>query len=817
MKRITKRRCLLWLPLLLLVAGSCTQADVEEGNIPPHALKDVEASFNLHVLASSTPVTRSITFTPEGSIDSDSLTVGVKDSLQTKAATEVADESAVSELWVGQYHAGTGSLISSQYIGSVTANKVTLKLKQNENGGSSNIWFVANLGDLDNNGKITTETGLKQLVLDYSSTADGLPTNGLCGMTGMWSGAVNGTNAKNIKVNLTRLIAKISFTYQVGAGFSFTPKSVTLKSVPTKYQIEAPTAQLGSALEIGYMDYTGTASTGSARMYWYLPENLAGTVTASGVAVSSEKEKTGNGVTNATYIELTGDAVQDGVTFQDVTFKFYPGKDCNDYNIRRNSHYTIEVTLVGIDASDKRITVGTLPSVILTTDKMTPAIDSEKEVTIVAQPGVDWSFTMPSWLSAMIENQTVSPNTDATHQGPYQLTFKATSSNPNSSDRNAAINVNIGGKDCPITITQAGSSFEASISPTTALAATAGGTTGTFTMNGTKGLNYSFTSGFPDWLTVNDPNGLLNGKETSGSEQQLTYVTNSVNLNSTERAANISVKAGDITQTIEIKQSGSEFKVDKTEIELESTASSGFIDVTGTNGLRWTVSPAVETKGIKPDITEKTADGSVQTVTFHADENTGGAREVTFTIAVPKSDHSQMVKVKQKAAPFTGEITIDQSVLQSYYGQLCTNPAHSWETFPPFDDEGTDAASKHSSITNVDLTVIPPVLSGSYSIQVEKGQSESCAYKEAQRYCSELEEDTSRGWRLPTIIELHAIYKKREVIESVSSMFHGTWYWSSSIPIKNSELRSVIMMSSGIFSGNAVSGNSHYVRCVRDL
>ena len=59
----------LFVYLVLLLTGGCTQTEVEEDVIPPHALKDVEAGFNLHVLANQTPVTRSITFTPEGTIE----------------------------------------------------------------------------------------------------------------------------------------------------------------------------------------------------------------------------------------------------------------------------------------------------------------------------------------------------------------------------------------------------------------------------------------------------------------------------------------------------------------------------------------------------------------------------------------------------------------------------------------------------------------------------------------------------------------------------------------------------------------------------
>lgn len=55
-----------------------------------------------------------------------------------------------------------------------------------------------------------------------------------------------------------------------------------------------------------------------------------------------------------------------------------------------------------------------------------------------------------------------------------------------------------------------------------------------------------------------------------GSEQTVGYKTKEVNLNSTERVAeNISVKAGDITRTVAIKQSGSTFSVSETDLSFE--------------------------------------------------------------------------------------------------------------------------------------------------------------------------------------------------------------------------------------------------------
>ena len=95
-------------------------------------------------------------------------------------------------------------------------------------------------------------------------------------------------------MELTRLVATITFTYSIGADFTFRPASVVLKNAPTVSQVEAPTEQLTTG-GISYNTYTGTVSQTDATVYWYLPENMAGTVSDAN-AVDSEKKKTGQGV-----------------------------------------------------------------------------------------------------------------------------------------------------------------------------------------------------------------------------------------------------------------------------------------------------------------------------------------------------------------------------------------------------------------------------------------------------------------------------------------------------------------------------------------
>ena len=227
MERISEIRnglqvCLFIWTVFHLLSG-CTQTEVVDEPHLPKGGKEVQAVFNLNVLANRDSQTRSITFTANGTVDTDSIPLIRKDTVMTKADSPLpeAEESRIAQLWIGQYDAD-GNWIFNQYFPIVTGTKVDVRLI--DSGGTSHhVWFVANASDL---GKIDTEAALKKRVLTYSSNETGLPENQLCGMTGMWSGIVDEGGVESINVDLTRLVAKISFAYLIGGtDFSFTPTS----------------------------------------------------------------------------------------------------------------------------------------------------------------------------------------------------------------------------------------------------------------------------------------------------------------------------------------------------------------------------------------------------------------------------------------------------------------------------------------------------------------------------------------------------------------------------------------------------------------
>lgn len=992
MKRMNESILLLF--LFLWVAGGCTQTEVEERPVPSHALKDVEAVFNLHVLANQVPLTRS---------DGDTIPT------RSSSDLDAGRDNNIASLWIGQYDA-KGALLYHYYNGSMTSNKINVKLKQNQSAddSKSHVWFVANSGDL---GEIATETKLKQYVLTYSSTATGLPESGLCGMSGMWEGIVKEDGgAKEISVDLTRLLAKITFTYKISEApnsFSFAIDSIMLKSVPDRSQIDTAKTQLADVIYQTYKetDFTSSNSDGKVTKYWYLPENMAGT----GLNVDSEKKKTGKGVTNATYIEMAGTAVQGGVTYKDVVFRFYPGKDHkNNYDIMRNAHYNMEVTLVGIDVTDERITVGEIPPITVVGENMPAEKGGTKEVQITARPGQEWMFNLKDWLTATIDGKDAGTGAQISHQGPAKVTFQSTEANPKAESRSVVFPVVIGGTTQEITITQEGSTLAigenislgeavgsegvssftatkgvkwqidraedwwswaesnpvttgteatgseqplnikaissnpskdprigtitvkagesvtsdyatlkknitvtqagstitgstqtvaaeaaegltasfsatagldwaasvtngswitlattggqttgadqtltykvtvnptssvrsdaitvragdkdtgpaatitvkqeasvltASVNPTTALAATVNAA-GTLTYQATAGLPLSITT--PEWLSLT---ASVPGT-TPFSEQSIGYKTNKLNLNSTSNTGNILVTAGEITKNLAVTQSGSTFTVDKTELELENTASTGEITVTGTTGLPWTISSddAIDWITRSPTETSFTANGAGQNIAFAATENTGAAREATFTVAVTGGDHTQTVKVKQKTGLIgDATVTIDQAVATAYKAWNANT------AYPPFNYDngnitggGTDYKGNSSTYT----------ISTPYTIEVDSTQSTSTyIYNTAKNYCT----SKGAGWRLPTMIELYAMWTKckgtnNDATDSddestaLGAKFISNWYWSSSAYSGSSSSRCVLNFDSGNFNRYAM-GFNYYVRCVRD-
>ena len=853
MIRVSKTR--LFALLFLLVAGSCTETYVEEDEIPLHALKEVDAGFILNVLANRTPVTRSITFTPDGTIESDTLAIGAGDSVRTKAASPLSEmqESQIASLWVGQYDVETGTRLFNQYIPSMTGTTVNLKLKQSQTGSRSRVYFVSNAGDL---GAIATEAILKKHTLAYSSTSEGLPDNNLCKMMGYWEGEVAADGVKDIKVELTRLIAAITFTYSTSDDFTFRPTSLVLKNAPTVSQVEAPTEQLTTE-GIGYNIYTGTVNEAGATTYWYLPENMAGTVSGAN-AVDSEKKKTGRGVTNATCIELTGTAVQGGVTYGDVTFRFYPGSDKNNYDIVRNSRYTMDVTLIGIDISDERITVGKIPPIVVDPTEMPAKKGGEKEIQITARPGQEWKFDMPIWLSALLDGQNISPGATIKHQGPANVVFRAEKANPKAESRSVSFNIKVNGVDQEITIVQAGSTLtkDSDIS----LKAEAD-SEGASAFTATEGLQWLASLSGDGWLDWSASNPGSSGTEAPDGSQPLKVKATTSNPLARARSGKITVKAGasvgdagytNLTQEIEVLQAGSIVTGSAVDLSAEaaSNQASAFI---ATAGLDWV---ANVTNGDWIKLVGTTSGnlttGSAQNITFDVEVNPSSTQR-SGEVVVRAGDETEgptgTITVNQSGSSFdaTGATTvIDAEATSTTTGSVTATTGLGWTISPetsngitvsPTNGNGNETltftASKNIgrestgsfivAVTDAEpartVTITAKQAPGGAfigNLQIQKSQSGATNWSSANSYCNNLTEDDHSDWYLPSVNQLQSMFPNQSSLLVVSG-FHPFFvgcYWSNQVSGRGTHY--YVDNPSCQYSYNSTDAGPAYIRCVRN-
>lgn len=462
----------------------CT-GDMDRGIDNGTELRDVNVRFTLSLAGEVTPVTRSVAF-PSREEELGSASSGITSkTLEVSTKASGVDESAIKTLWLGQYDA-SGNLLISHYLTDVTGNAVQVQLKESP---KCSLRFVGNVGDL---GKIATLAEFNKTKIDYTTgtggltTSAGLPVNLSCANIAQLDNQSISINYEQL-VELKRMVTKVQLNYTIQAGFSFALKQIFLRSVPAQIQCVEPSGQVAG---VSYQDYTVTPISGTtSTVEWYLPENNAGIITPGqdGFA-SSTRDKKGSSTTvpSATYIELTGDATVNGVNYTNVSFKLYPGANINDYNLKRNTPYIVNLTLSGIDLSDPRVSM-TVPNMVAPAD-MDAAINSTSDFQITLRPGTKWSIELPDWLSVLVDGKTIDAGSTADFSGPALVTFKAVTANPNTAVRDFPLAI---GND-KFTLKQNASSF--SVEPLSVADISNTGGTFSSTITATAGLPWTITT-----------------------------------------------------------------------------------------------------------------------------------------------------------------------------------------------------------------------------------------------------------------------------------------------------------------------------------
>lgn len=279
--------------------------------------------------------------------------------------TRAMNESSINDLWVIQLNAsGTEALVPPVYLTSSEftsqSNKVEFKVKLKKE--NSTVYVIANSGDDSLFDKDAALNTFKKSVIEGKSITSNinwketLDNRTYIPMSATWSGTPN--PATPIEADLIRAIAYLSINVkkEIPSGSSLSITSIQLKNVPqTLYYVTPSASTFPDAAGTDFMDYQFPTTT-STNLTCYMPDNCRGT--GSG---RYETEKTAAAVSNgdkATYVEIKGNYNSK----IPVTYCFYLGGDnIKDYNVKRNTKYTIDITIKGMNKNDARLTIEATP------------------------------------------------------------------------------------------------------------------------------------------------------------------------------------------------------------------------------------------------------------------------------------------------------------------------------------------------------------------------------------------------------------------------------------------------------------------------
>lgn len=566
----------------------CT-GDVE-GNVDKGiGLRDVNVRFTFSLVGEVSPVTRSIVFTSGEDELGSSFSDSIPEALPVKTKASGVDESTVKTLWLGQYDA-SGNLLIAHYLTDITGNEVKVQLKESPN---SSLRFVGNAGDL---GKVLTLTAFNDTKINYGTggltTSVGLPVNQSCANIAQLDDQYISMNYKQ-SVALTRMVTKIQLNYTIKSGFTFTLKQLHLRSVPTQIQCDEPTGQVPG---VAYQSFTVTPSSdASGTVEWYMPENKAGIISSGkdGYAASMRDKKGSTvSVPNATYIELIGDATVNGTTYKDVSFRIYPGNGINDYDLKRNTPYVVNLTLGGIDLSDPRVSV-TVPDIVAPAD-IDAAVNSTTTMQVTARPGAAWTIALPAWLSALVDGKTNGAAGGALNfTGPAPVKFTAVTANPSSTERSQSFTI----AEKSVTVKQKGSVLSATSKNKTIEPEAASYTDTDYSFSATNGLSWALGKDVT-WMTLS---GTTTGVVSTTTVNPVLNYSVTVNPSSSTRLAKVSARGGNAISATDaalekqisaITQKGAVLTVPASSSVKAEITSKGTTSFIATKGLSWAVTSA---------------------------------------------------------------------------------------------------------------------------------------------------------------------------------------------------------------------------------
>jgi hypothetical protein len=154
-------------------------------------------------------------------------------------------------------------------------------------------------------------------------------------------------NPPAYSVPLVRTVAKLSFNIKVAEGVKIT--RMTLNSLPASTML-MPGQSPGS----NFSDDVDVVSNNGAFTV-YIPENCQGTV----ASITDQRQRTSqNALSGATYLKIEGELTGKVRRFESVVY--LGSNTTDDFNIRRNTDYRIEINIKGNLDNDYRIEMSTV-------------------------------------------------------------------------------------------------------------------------------------------------------------------------------------------------------------------------------------------------------------------------------------------------------------------------------------------------------------------------------------------------------------------------------------------------------------------------
>jgi len=326
---------------LSLTISTCTESDFTDNN----SAEKTEITLNI---TTSSP-------TLVGNATSKSIET------RTASQTLTANENKISNIWVFQYEYNQSTPLSSTLVEapryySLSAGATSQSiLLQTSKATQYQIVVVANTNSSTWASDIAKGSALSSLYSKTTTYANeaAMYGNGNENLLMMGTGTPGLISSQtNVNVALNRLLAKITFTFKIPDALNLSVTNVGIYNVPNIIKCGAPgssdiypSSGFNTAV---YSEIAVTAGTKTATYTWYVPENQQGIITNS-----SANTKNDLAPQNAMFIRLYGDFKDNGNSY---VFTVYPGmNETNDFNIRRNYNYTVNLDINSVNLSDARV------------------------------------------------------------------------------------------------------------------------------------------------------------------------------------------------------------------------------------------------------------------------------------------------------------------------------------------------------------------------------------------------------------------------------------------------------------------------------